>query len=228
MSGKHCTLMYWCPGDDLNSGYFPSKYLLHFRFHSNNLLSTIFALCYTSFPLSIIAQDTSFLGVGWDWVHLVRRPLTDLLYQPRMIDYDCGAVGGMRIGMGNRSTREKLPQCHFVHKNPTWPDVGLNPGLNGGKPATNRLSYGTSNCSIYFNHLEFFFSGAQDLASERFESQDQSLSFFWNGDALTQWSNRALSFPRGTSPCRPSSKLRSPTSLWLILGKASFRGALIF
>jgi hypothetical protein len=25
-------------------------------------------------------------GVGWDWVHLVRRPLFGLLYQPRMMD----------------------------------------------------------------------------------------------------------------------------------------------
>jgi hypothetical protein len=48
-------------------------------------------------------------------------------------DDDCGAVGGMRIGKGNRSTRRKpdpvplcplretevlgenLTQCHFVH-----------------------------------------------------------------------------------------------------------------
>jgi hypothetical protein len=46
--------------------------------------------------------------VGWDWVHLVRRPLIRLLYQPRMIDDDeYGAVGGMRIGRGNRSTRRK-------------------------------------------------------------------------------------------------------------------------
>jgi hypothetical protein len=37
-----------------------------------------------------------------------------LLYQPRMIDDDCGAVGGMRIGRGNRSTRRKpalVPLC---------------------------------------------------------------------------------------------------------------------
>jgi hypothetical protein len=37
-----------------------------------------------------------------------------LLYQPRMIDDECGAVGGMRIGRGNRSTRRKpaiLPLC---------------------------------------------------------------------------------------------------------------------
>jgi hypothetical protein len=48
-----------------------------------------------------------FLGVVWDWVHLICRPIFDLLYQPRMIDDECGAVGGMRIGRGNRSTRRK-------------------------------------------------------------------------------------------------------------------------
>jgi hypothetical protein len=38
-----------------------------------------------------------------------------LLYQPRMLDdHDYGAVGGMRIGRGNRSTRRKIapvPLC---------------------------------------------------------------------------------------------------------------------
>jgi hypothetical protein len=58
-----------------------------------------------------------------DWVHLVRRPLFGLLYQPRMIDDgDCGAIDGMRIGRGNRSTRRK-------------PDPGSKPGRRGGKPA---------------------------------------------------------------------------------------------
>jgi hypothetical protein len=34
--------------------------------------------------------------VGWDWDHMVRRPLFGLLYQPLVIDDDeCGAVGGM-------------------------------------------------------------------------------------------------------------------------------------
>jgi hypothetical protein len=33
---------------------------------------------------------------------------TGLLYQPRMIgDDDCGEIGGMKIGRGNRSTRRK-------------------------------------------------------------------------------------------------------------------------
>jgi hypothetical protein len=33
-----------------------------------------------------------------------------------MIDDDdeCAAVGGMRIGKGNRILGENLPQCHFV------------------------------------------------------------------------------------------------------------------
>jgi hypothetical protein len=34
--------------------------------------------------------------------------------------------------------RENLPQCQFVHHK--WFD----PGRRGGKPATNRLSYGTA------------------------------------------------------------------------------------
>jgi hypothetical protein len=33
---------------------------------------------------------------------------TGLLYQPRMIDDgDCGEIGGIKIGRGNRSTRRK-------------------------------------------------------------------------------------------------------------------------
>jgi hypothetical protein len=74
--------------------------------------------------------EAVFLGVGWDWVHLVRQPLTGLLYQPRMIDVDeCGAVGGMRVGRGNRVIGENLPQSHFVHHKPhmTWPGVELGP-----------------------------------------------------------------------------------------------------
>jgi hypothetical protein len=96
------------------------------------------------------------LGMGWDWVHLVLRSLFGLLYQLRMMGDACGAVGGMRIGRGNRTTwrklapvrwwmmhveqsveweltgetevlGENLPQCHFVHKSHmTWP--GLEPG----------------------------------------------------------------------------------------------------
>jgi hypothetical protein len=57
--------------------------------------------------------DPSFL-VCWSGVRL--SPLgTSATYQPRMRDDDeCGAVGGMRIGRGNRTTRRKpapVPLC---------------------------------------------------------------------------------------------------------------------
>jgi hypothetical protein len=40
---------------------------------------------------------------------------------------------------------ENLPQRHFCpSQNPTWPDPGSNPGRRGGKPGTNRLSYGAA------------------------------------------------------------------------------------
>jgi hypothetical protein len=37
---------------------------------------------------------------------------------------------------------ENLPQRHFVHHKSYLPDPGSNPGRRGGKPATNRFSYG--------------------------------------------------------------------------------------
>jgi hypothetical protein len=62
--------------------------------------------------------------MGWNWVHLVRRPLIGLLYQPWMIDDKCGAVGGMRICRGNRSTLRKpalVPLCQSqIPRNLTW------------------------------------------------------------------------------------------------------------
>jgi hypothetical protein len=66
----------------------------------------------------------NFSGVGWDWVHLVRRPLFGPLYQPRMIDDECGVVGRMRTGRGNRSTLRKpapVPLCPpQIPHNLTW------------------------------------------------------------------------------------------------------------
>jgi hypothetical protein len=59
-------------------------------------------------------------------------------------DYDDGEFGGMKIGRGNRRTRRKLaPAPLFRHKS-HLPDPGSNPGRRGGKPATNRLSYGAA------------------------------------------------------------------------------------
>jgi hypothetical protein len=70
----------------------------------------------------------------------------DLLCQPRVIvkmivekQMECRLAGETEV-LG-----ESLPQRHFCpSQNLTWPDPGLNPGRRGGKPATNRLSYGAA------------------------------------------------------------------------------------
>jgi hypothetical protein len=43
---------------------------------------------------------------------------------------------------------ENLPQRHVVHHNLAWLDPVSNPGRRGGKPATNRLSYGAPHAAI--------------------------------------------------------------------------------
>jgi hypothetical protein len=64
-------------------------------------------LILTPFSLKIRHSKRLFIGV-------ILSPLgtaatTGLLYQPQMIvDGDCGVIGGIKIGRGNRSTRRKL------------------------------------------------------------------------------------------------------------------------
>jgi hypothetical protein len=41
-------------------------------------------------------------------------------------------------------SKKTCPSVTLPSTNPTWPDLGPNPGRGGGKPATNRLRYGTA------------------------------------------------------------------------------------
>jgi hypothetical protein len=83
---------------------------------------------------------------------------TGLLYQPRMMgEGDSGEIGGMKIGRGAEVLGENLPQRQFCpSQNPTWLDPVLNPGCRGGKPATNRLSYGAAMASPWLSRYGLF------------------------------------------------------------------------
>jgi hypothetical protein len=81
---------------------------------------------------------------GWspNWVHSARRPLTGLCTCP-------GWLWGWRIWwnewQGKPKYSEKTcPGATLSTTNPTWPDPGSNLGRRGGKPATNRFSYGAA------------------------------------------------------------------------------------
>jgi hypothetical protein len=54
---------------------------------------------------------------------------TGLLYQPRMIsEGDCGEIGGMKIGRGNRSTLRKPAPAQLVHHKSHMTRPGFQPG----------------------------------------------------------------------------------------------------
>jgi hypothetical protein len=52
---------------------------------------------------------------------------------------------------------ENLFRLHFVHYKSHLQDQGANPGRRGGKPATNRFSYGTAITSIIINYFILYF-----------------------------------------------------------------------
>jgi hypothetical protein len=75
-----------------------------------------------------------------NWVHSALQPLIGLLCQPRVITMEKlveWLVGETEV-LG-----ENLPRAALSTTNPTCCQ-GANPGRRGGKPATNRFSYGTA------------------------------------------------------------------------------------
>jgi hypothetical protein len=68
---------------------------------------------------------------------------TGLLYLPRVIVMTENLVE-WRLAGETEVFGENLPQRHFIHHKSHLPDTGSKAGRRSGKPATNRLSYGTA------------------------------------------------------------------------------------
>jgi hypothetical protein len=67
---------------------------------------------------------------------------------PSPDEYDDGEIGGMIWQWKPKYSEKNFPSAAFPTTNLTCcPDA--NPGRDGGKPATNRLSYGTALADIY-------------------------------------------------------------------------------
>jgi hypothetical protein len=63
---------------------------------------------------------------------------------PALGDSEDAEFGGIKIGRGNRNTRRKPAPTPLCPPHIHLPDPGENPGRRGGKPATNRFSYGAA------------------------------------------------------------------------------------
>jgi hypothetical protein len=110
-----------------------------------------------------------FLGVGWDWAHLVRRSLFWLFCTSSGMIGEHWAVGGMRIGRGNRSIeRKSAPVSSYPPQTLHGLTWNSNQGRQCGKPATNHLRYGrTRNLDHSINRYEgFLMSSSPNHLSE--------------------------------------------------------------
>jgi hypothetical protein len=96
--------------------------------------------------LEILPIVTVIVATGWDYVSVELRPLTGTLSTLEMIhDWIWSSSGMIMAGENRRTQRETCPSATLSTTNPTWTNVGAYPHLRSAKPATNRLSYDTTN-----------------------------------------------------------------------------------
>jgi hypothetical protein len=93
--------------------------------------------------------------VGWDLRHQVVRPLLAYCTDPN------DRWGWLWSNWWNEGWQGKpkysektCTSATLSTTNPTWPDPCANPGRRGGKPATNRLSYGAATSAMLLFTVE--------------------------------------------------------------------------
>jgi hypothetical protein len=89
---------------------------------------------------------------SWRWggssTHAWMPTYVRILRIPQMI-WVWRATVEWYIDRENRRTRRQTcPSATLSATNPTWIDLGANPGLRGEKPATNDLSHGTTTVTL--------------------------------------------------------------------------------
>jgi hypothetical protein len=75
----------------------------------------------------------------------------------------------MLTGRSPKNSEKNLSHCYFVHHKYHTDWTGANPGLNGERPATNRLSYGMAFLEIRQSrvlHLSSTVSRDPELTTE--------------------------------------------------------------
>jgi hypothetical protein len=112
---------------------------------SSVLKRRYFLLCRRA-PQQMLRTHRSLKGLLCNPVMKMKRKMISLFFY--FSKY--WSSGGMKLTAQTRSTRGKTcPSATLSTTNPTWTDLGSSPGLRGGRPATNRLSQGTTLDTIY-------------------------------------------------------------------------------
>jgi hypothetical protein len=121
----------------------------HVTVYFNDNMSTACIFWYrkafdTTWHLGLQYKSPRFFlgGMGWDWVYLVRRPLTGLWYQTRWV---WSSRWNENLQGKPKYSEKTCPSATLSTTNFTWINLGSNPGRRGRKPVTNSLSDGTAN-----------------------------------------------------------------------------------
>jgi hypothetical protein len=131
---------------------------------------------------SIYIFFLNFHSGGWspNWVHSARRPFQSWPIVPAPGDCEDGEFWWNEWQGKPKYSKKTCPGAILSTTNSIWPDPGLNLGRRGGKPATNRLSYGAADqaykqaASDKQRFLLFVFSASFSILKTEAESSTET------------------------------------------------------